>query len=177
MTRIIFLPVLSFVVLCACGQSNAVDSRPDTHSRINSTDTLPEIQFTLDTSVIAILPFDISNSWLSKDAKPTDLTNEELGKVEQLLFDCITKHNAKQDTTKQFSAFIHLKKYKRQYVPFINAAGERNVYVNCFCIANWGFENWKKTLVLVADGGSCFFQATINLTKLKCEQFSTNGYG
>lgn len=106
-----------------------------------------------------------------------DLTNEELCKVERLLIDCINTNNVKQDTTKPFSEFIDLKRYKRQYVAFIDSKGQRKVYVNCFCVDDWGFDYWKKYLVRVADGGSCFFQLTINLSKLKYEQFTTNGYG
>lgn len=178
MIKLFFLQALFFAVLCSCGQSNSIDKKYGANSKTNyNNDTLTNTQFYLDTSIIAILPIDNSNPWLFKDAKPTTLTNEELSKVEQLLIDCINTHNAKQDTTKQFSEFINLKKYKRQYIPFINSKGERNVYVNCFCTSDWGFDYWKKTLVQVDDGGSCFFQVTINLTKLKFEQFSTNGYG
>ncbi len=178
MTQVNIFPLLVFTILSSCGQSNSVNPKNNNISTLNNNiDTISKIQFHLDTSIIAILPVDKSNPWLFKDAKAIDLTNEDLGKVDQLLIDCINTHNVKQDSTKQFSEFIDLKKYKRQYVPFIDSKGERKVYVNCFCTLDSGFDYWKKFLVQVDDGGSCFFQLLINLTKLKYEQFSTNGYG
>jgi hypothetical protein len=178
MTQLNIFMFLIFSAVCSCGQSNSVDRKVDNIANLNNkTDTTPITQFHPDTSIIAILPIDQVNHWLFKDIKAMALTNQDLNKIEQVLRDCINKHNTKQDTTKQFSEFIDLKKYKRQYIPFIDTKGERKVYVNCFCISDWGFDYWKKNLVQVNDGGSCFFQLTINLTELKYEQFSTNGYG
>jgi hypothetical protein len=178
MTKLNFFTIFFFAILTSCGQSNSENSKNNIVANVNkTTDSIPTTVFYLDTSIIAILPIDKSNPWLFKDAKSIDLTKEELGKVDQILKACLNTHNAKQDTTKEFSEFIDLKKYKRQYVPFIDTKGDRKVYVNCFCTSDWGFDYWKKTLVQVDDGGSCFFQLIINLTELKYEQFSTNGYG
>ena len=178
MTKLSFLLILSFALVISCGQSSSKNSKNNTVANAKkTTDTIPTAQFYLDTNIIAILPIDKSNPWLFKNAKSVNLTNEELINVDLILKACLNTHNVKQETTKQFSEFIDLKKYKRQYVPFIDANGERKVYINCFCTTDWGFDHWKKTLVEVDDGGSCFFQLIINLTKLKYEQFSTNGYG
>jgi len=178
MPKLNIFSLLFFTIFSACGQSISVNEKNDDISNLNSiTDTIPKIQFHLDTSIIAILPVDKTITWLFKDAKAMDLTDQDLSKVDQLLPSCINTHNAKQDSTKRFSEFIDLKKYKRQYIPFIDSNGEKKVYVNCFCILDWSFDYWKKTLVQVDDGGSCFFQLVINLTKLNYEQFLTNGYG
>ena len=178
MPKLNIFPVLIFAVLCSCGRPNAANSKNDDIATLNNnTDTTPKTPFHLDTSIIAIIPVDKSNPWFFNNGKAMVLTNEDLSKVDQLLISCINANNATQDTTKQFSEFIDLKKYKRQYVPFIDSNGERKVYVNCFCVSHWGGNYWKKTLVEVDDGGRCFFHLTINLTKLMYEQFATNGYG
>jgi len=167
MAKLSFIMIFFFAVFVSCEQKKA-----------NMTiDTISTTQSYLDTNTIAILPADKSSTGFLKDVNFIQLTNEELSKLDQLLKVCINTHNAKQDTTKEFSEFIDLKKYKRQYVAYIDKSGEKKVYINCFCISNWSFEDWKETLVQVDDGGSCFFHLTINLTKLKYEQFATNGYG
>ena len=131
-----------------------------------------------DTNKIAILSIDKKNS-LFKDAKEMKLTNKDLKTVDKLLNECIQTHNLKQGTTKEFNEFIDLKKYKIQYIPFMSSNGQRKVYVNAFCNYYWNFDSigWKKYIVQVDDGGSCFFHLTINLKENKYEEFYTNGYG
>jgi hypothetical protein len=156
-------------VVSACRQSGG--SKQTADAAINE-------RLVFDTSKIVILPIDSSNHWVFKDAIPMQLTNRDLQAVNTILNNCINAHNSKQDTTKEFSEFIDLNKYKLQYTPFKTSNGDRKVYVNSFCISDWGFEfnYWKTSLVEVDDGGSCFFHLTINLTTNKYEEFYTNGY-
>ena len=72
-----------------------------------------------------------------------------------------------------------MRKYKVQYIPFITSNGRKKVFVNAFCDYNLNFDllEWKKHLIQVYDGGSCFFHLIINLTDKKYEEFHTNGYG
>ncbi|MGC4103784.1 hypothetical protein [Ferruginibacter sp.] len=165
-----------FTVFCSCGQHNAGNPGNVNLTKPVGTDT-PKKTFRLDTNIIAILPADKVRSYIFHGNKPMELTNNDLAAIEHLLTDRIKKHNARQDTTKEFSEFIDLKKYKRQYVPYIDSNGERKVYINCFCIDDFGFNYWKTQLVEVDDGGSCFFQVVINLTRQKDEWFTINGYG
>lgn len=178
MFRLIFTNTLFYFVLLSCGQNSVPEQKkgiPKTQK--TNKDTRPNKQIVIDTSEIVIIPIDRANSWLFKDATSMELTDQDLQTVDKLLMDCIRIHNTRQDSTKQFSEYIDLKKYKRQYVAFIDSKGEKKVYVNCFCFSDFGFDDWKKTLVEVEDGGSCFFNVTINLTRLKYEQLNTNGYG
>ena len=140
-------------------------------------ETTPHETLIYDTSKIAMLPIDTTNQWVFKGATPLQLRNQDLQTISQLLNDCISTHNTKQDTTKEFSEYIDLKKYKLQYIPFIDRKGDRKVYINSFCVSDWDdFNYWKQTLVFVEDGGSCFFHLTVNLTRNKYEEFQTNGY-
>jgi len=142
----------------------------------------------IDTSRIAILPFDTTQYWVFKDSKPTDLTNDDLQKIETILNQCVNDYNPEQERQvkeindkhpefkldkKNFT--IDLTLYKRQYVAILNAKGEKEVWVNCFCGA--GSQNWKKNLILVLDGGNCYFNLKINLTTGQYYEFMVNGDG
>lgn len=178
MIKLNILLLFYLLTFCACEQnSNSWKADNISVSKDDSNNTIYKTHVCGDTGVIAILPIDTSYHWLFKNVTSLSLTDKDLQTVDNILMKCIKIHNAKQDTTKQFSEYIDLKNYKRQYIPFVNSKGEKKVYINCFCILDCGFDYWKKSLVHVDDGGSCFFQVTINLTTLEYEQFGTNGYG
>lgn len=162
------LAILIFI-LAACGQN-----KPST----KTFETTTSQQLNFDTGKIAILPVD-TNHFLFENATAAPLTNQDLKSIGRLLSASVQTHNSKQDTAKEFNEFIDLGKYRIQYVPFINSKGEKKVYVNAFCsyYGNFNSTGWKKYLVSVDDGGSCFFHLTINLTKDIYEEFYTNGYG
>jgi hypothetical protein len=168
MTKI--FAVLILIVAVSCGQNK---------SSTKTFDTTTIQQLSFDTNKISVLPIDTSDYYLFKDANKMQLTNQDLKTVDKLLNECIQTHNLKQGTTKEFNEFIDLKKYKIQYIPFMSSNGQRKVYVNAFCNYYWNFDSigWKKYIVQVDDGGSCFFHLTINLKENKYEEFYTNGYG
>ncbi len=178
MTRIV-LSVLICSTCFACGQTHTSDKPDEGSKAVALKDTNLNKQLLFDISRIVILPIDTVNHRIFKNTIALQLTNPDLQTTDQLLTDCINAHNSKQDNTQRFSEYIDLKNYKRQYVPFTNSKGEKKVYINCFCISDYvnGFDYWKKILVEVDDGGSCFFQLTINLTTKQYEQLYTNGYG
>jgi hypothetical protein len=64
--------------------------------------------------------------------------------------------------------------YSRQYVATINEKGEKQVLINCFCDGH-EFPNWQTELVVVFDGGNCYFELTINLLTKKTTAFYVNG--
>jgi len=142
--------------------------------------------YKVDTSVIAILPFDTTQYRFFKHNKPTNLTNDDLLKIEAILNQCINDYNSDQE--KQFKKInnkhpeykldkknfvIDLTRYKRQYIATINSNGEKEVWVNCFC--NTWNENWKTNLVSVFDGGNCYFNLKINLTTEQYYELWVNG--
>lgn len=167
MTKI--FTVLILIVGVSCGQNK---------SSTKTFDTTAIQQLSFDTNKIAVLPIDTSDHYLFKDANKMQLTNQDLKALNKLLNDCIQTHNIKQDTTKEFNEFIDLRKYKIQYVPFISSNGQRKVYVNGFCNYYWNYDStgWKKYIIQVDDGGSCYFHLTINLTENKYEDLFTNGF-
>jgi hypothetical protein len=150
------------ICLTNCGQTNT-----STKNQELQTDT-----FIIDTSVIAILPFDTAQYWVFKDNKPTDLINIDLVKIEAILNLCINDYNKEQE--KQLKNFnLALIRYKRQYVATINSKGEKEVWVNCFC--NTWDKNWRTNLIFVFDGGNCYFNLKINLTTGQYYELMVNG--
>ena len=68
---------------------------------------------------------------------------------------------------------MSLRNYKRQYICAINENGDKIVWVNCFC--SEGKDYWRKRVVFVSDGGRCYFNLKINLTKKLTYDVMVNG--
>lgn len=139
----------------------------------------------IDTSKIAIIPFDKSNNWFFNENDPTSLTSKDIEQIEKLLTLCIFKYNSKEqkiynqveknnvENKEYFERnFIDLSKYKRQYVATINSKGEKEIWVNFFC-DTWD-SDWKNEIIVVFDGGNCFFNLKLNLKKKKYFELRIN---
>lgn len=146
-------------------------------NQTNKTATLAEATQPVDTSGIAIIPFEQSIEWLfGKNYSPAELTSDELNKIEKLLRECVNKFNRKVSFANREYLAIDLVggQYKRQYVAVTNKRGEKEVWVNCLCRESG--DAWKTSIIMVDDGGSCYFDLKINLTKGKYYDFVVNGY-
>lgn len=168
--------VICAVLLSSCGPDKTATQNPEQSANATG----------IDTSVIAVLPFDTSYHWLFRDAKPAYLNGDDIRKTETLLKECLADHNLEQeDLFKELDArnpddrldrnhfVIDLARYKRQYTAVVNAKGEKEVWVNCFC-SEPGYD-WKKQILGVADGGNCYFNLKINLATGNCYDFQVNG--
>ncbi|HWY34363.1 MAG TPA: hypothetical protein VNX68_06930 [Nitrosopumilaceae archaeon] len=107
-------------------------------------------------------------------AVPSDLSSIEIDTVFSLLKRAIVVHN--RTIHNKFYVVRDLEEYKFQFVPIVNVKGEKIVWINAFC-GTFGANNWKKDIVLVMDGGNCYFQAKINLTTKSVFEIGTNGLG
>ncbi|RYU95644.1 hypothetical protein [Emticicia agri] len=140
----------------------------------------------VDKSIIGILPYDSTEKWAFENGKQAELTDNDFVIIEELLESRINSYNNHQQkrynkikakhpeyTLRKEDFIIDLKVYKRQYVAITNSKGEKEVWVNCFCdIFN---ENWKKDIVIVLDGGNCYFNLKINITKGTYYDLMVNG--
>ena len=70
------------------------------------------------------------------------------------------------------SQYLYLPAYRRQYICGINKNGDKIVWVNCFCDKH---DKWKNQTVFVFDGGSCFFNLKIDITKKLVYDAIVNG--
>lgn len=126
--------------------------------------------YKFDTENIAILKH-ISHD---KAGKYFELADTDLILIDEILNRCLNEYNRGRDTTSHF--FLKITGYKRQYVPYIKN-GQKYVWVNFFCGDTKYFPYWRKDPVYVFDGGSCYFNVTINLSTEKYFGFYVNGIG
>jgi hypothetical protein len=135
---------------------------------------------------VAIMSCDSNQEWIFKDCKSTDLTNSEFEQIEIILKNAILIYN--QEQSKLFeslknkypkanfekkSFFIDLNQYYRQYLPVMNENGEKEIWINCFC--NAMEIDWRENLIFVLDGGNCYFNLKINLSKQTYYDLIVNG--
>jgi hypothetical protein len=115
---------------------------------------------------------DYANSWVPDT---TDLIA-----AEQLI------RQAVGTTEGELLSIESLPNYFRQYVGFRNTAGDRIIWVNALCdIKNGMVEKngehilepwpWTKELIIVDDGGDCYWNILLNIDKEEYSNFFVNG--
>jgi len=125
----------------------------------------------------ALFNFDINRDkyiGFDKNDKPAGLSNLDLIKIERLIDKKIKRHN--KETNKVYGNDWIIKspeKYFKQFIAVINQKGEKEVWANCLCEVQTN--SWKKYIPVVSDGGTCYFQLKINLTKGIVTSFGVNG--
>ena len=148
----------------------------------------------IDTSRYSILKFDkdIDKYAFDKKVKPCELNGIEIQQIENLIGKKVSEYN-KIEKDSSIAITKRLKRkmrntnfiwkgdyietpvnYYKQLIPVINSKGEKEVWVNCFCDKEEK-AYWKKSIVLVTDGGSCYFNLKINLTKNLAYDLMVNG--
>ena len=134
-------------------------------------------KFYIDTSRYAILKFNDRNDLFGKGCQPAILTSTDIKKIEDLILKTVTEYNKKSNSSWQIK---HVGSYYKQLIAVINPNGEKEVWANCLCnVDDFGSNrpNWKRDVVDVMDGGSCYFNLKINLSKGTVYDFSVNGVG
>lgn len=147
-----------------------------------------QTEFEIPESKYVIIEFQTNWGRLFENAKPTKLSISELKEIEEIIKVAVQdnnenakksleKHNEKnpENKMKETGYELQLKWFKRQYVPVINDKGEKEIWINFFC-DDLGNETWKVDLVVVDDGGNCFFNLKVNLTNKSYSELSVNGY-
>lgn len=66
-------------------------------------------------------------------------------------------------------------KYTKQYVGFTDENGNEFIYINGFCSEYSNIDDLRENLLIVFDGGNCFFRIKIDLKTGKCVSFSIHG--
>lgn len=172
--------ILGFIFLLSCKQN-------DTKSKGSTVLELePPRQDMVVSPEYVVIKFDSTMHWLFKDSKPAALNLAEIREIEFILSKCINAYNPKQfkrfeKDTKENTGYeiiknhyiIDLKRYDRQFVAVFTKKGEKEVWINCFCWTS--SNNWKKEIYRIDDGGNCFFNLKINLTKKTYYNFRING--
>ncbi|AMR31874.1 hypothetical protein A0256_10795 [Mucilaginibacter sp. PAMC 26640] len=132
--------------------------------------TKPDTSY-IDTSRYAVLPFTKSrDSFLfDKDFKPASISGKEIKMIEKIIAVTVKEYNKSKGTTISKPG-----KYYKQLIAVTNAKGEKEVWVNCFC-TDYEKRHWRKGIVMVLDGGPCFFNLKINLSTNTVMRLAVNG--
>ncbi|MFC4094577.1 hypothetical protein [Euzebyella saccharophila] len=146
--------LLTLIMFSSCKDLNKTDYKVE--------EKLKRTDFGLANSDFTIIKFNPEWYWIFQDEKPTatELSLDELSKIEPILKKAIAKHNEGLETDSRWR--LELKGYKRQYVATLNEKGEKEIWLNFFC-QDFQFDKWRTEIPLVADGGNCFFNIKINL--------------
>lgn len=98
-----------------------------------------------------------------------ELSPSELKIVNKYLIKAVKEYNEKQEQKYK----LDLKNYFRQYFVSTDSNGEKIVKVFCFCEHYDGI--WRTERLTVRDGGNCYFNVNINITKPHHAELRTHG--
>jgi len=153
----------------------------------------------IDTSKYAILKFDAirDSSYFETGSKPAQLSAGEIDTIENIIAKKVIDYNKAErafddsldkknhpklpaNAVPFYNVIYYPENYYKQFVAVVNAKGQKEVYVNCFCEDFYKESGniksyWRKEFVMVCDGGSCFFTIKINLTTNTVLLFGVNG--
>lgn len=145
-------------------------------------------RFQVPDSTYVILDYKSDWHWIFKDAKPTKLSEDELAEIERIIEQAVKENNEqqrkdleahnKEHPNNQWTETgfeLETKGFKRQYVSVINDKGQKEIWINFFC-DDWESENWKSDIMVVLDGGNCYFNLKVNLETKTYSDLSINGY-
>lgn len=100
-------------------------------------------------------------------------TAAEIDQAEELLSQCFAKQVS--GTVNRFNG-KKLEDYNRQFLGGITESGEKVIWINCLCKReDAAFKDWKTRLIIVADGGNCFFNVKVNINKQVYYDLMING--
>lgn len=103
------------------------------------------------------------------------LTQEDIKRVDSLLISSVMDYNnSLTDGHEEYKIDLNGKNYKKQLIGAINSNGEKEIWVNCFC-DSW-VKSWKTEILVVDDGGPCYFNFKINMQTKKIYNFVVNGF-
>lgn len=108
------------------------------------------------------------------DSKPSKLSRKEILEIEDIisleLNDILKFHKNRTNETyrgKDKELIKKQNKYVRQYVPRLNSNNEKIVTIFFICAPKTQFPDWKTQTYNIIDGGSCYFNITVNFNSKK----------
>ncbi len=110
--------------------------------------------------------------WDFKNHLPSTINEKEMEQLVKILNQSIQDNqNGLTNERNQIGNRV----YYKQLVPMISPNGDKEVFVNCLCSeSNPNIDD--KELIVVFDGGNCFWNVTINLTKSTYHRLYVNGF-
>ncbi|TLM96625.1 hypothetical protein [Hymenobacter jeollabukensis] len=129
---------------------------------------------------MAVLSYDKTDEYFYRDSRKElfggatnlELTPRELVLTDSLLQQSVAAWNRYQRQHGYTGPLLNSKGYKRQLIAVIDTAGEKRVWINGFCGADGS--GWKKRIIQVWDGGICYFNVKLNLSRKTWEELDVN---
>lgn len=171
-----FIALGTILIFNSCSKNKEKSSEANTFQYIQDkkADTLQEKNY------IAI--FDGTTN------KPSTLSQQELKIVNKNLIKAVDEYNAllkakleksnKKDPSSTLNyeeEKLNLRNYYRQYFVSTDKSGDKTVFIFCFCSYMDIDDSWRKEKMQVFDGGSCYFNIEINITKSSYSKLQTHG--
>jgi hypothetical protein len=155
-----------FLFSCGTKQDNPPGETKDDKPKKDNTYELKPYQ--------AIVPAVENMNWaFGKNYKPWKPGPNDIETGERLLKECFDKESS--GTANPFSG-RKLEDYNRQFIGAVIEGGNRVILVNCFCRSEEKtLKEWKEKMVLVADGGNCFFYLKVNIDTGRYYGLMVNG--
>lgn len=159
------------LVLTSCKwQSKQTDSKID-HSTL------------LKDTLKAVITDTIETRYIAKNKPLWTPTKSQFDQIDSILIKAIKDTLA---ITNNNFKIKNINKFYKQYVCYKDNNGDLIVFINAFChlidkpidscgTVIWKKYDWKNDLLIVNDGGACFWSIEINLTRKKYFNFSVNG--
>ena len=106
-------------------------------------------------------------------------TTVEVDSMELALYKYLRRIRRKlKSNSSQINVYKNFKNYRRQYFGYKNDAGEKLLFINSYNPKDSSFTfDWLNTQVVVADGGSTYWNVHYNYTKRAFYKISINGSG
>jgi|LFRM01.1.fsa_nt_gb hypothetical protein len=108
-------------------------------------------------------------------------TIKDIEYVEKLIKKFVTKKSKRMLEGQGYGGYPiiyqNFDKYVRQYYGIYNEKGEKILNVD-FIWREYAYKmEWKCVHLMISDGGSYFWQISVNMKKKKCFNYSVNGIG
>jgi hypothetical protein len=127
-----------------------------------------------DSTRTTIIPWNFDYVFDSLNYKPASLSKSDIDEIDVSFVATVADYNnSLSPEHDEYRIDLNKVEYRKQLVAVVNSKGEKEVWVNCFC--GNSSESWRTKIVVVFDGGPCYFNFKLNLTTKKVYQLSVNG--
>ena len=133
---------------------------------------------------VAVILDETTRNWFNKNSYTFfEPTKDDFIEIDEIIEKGIEK--GKFDFLKEPELTI-IKKYYRQYICYTDEKNQRIIRINAFCRnlqtpievngkTGWEPFDWRNNLVVVNDGGKCYWTAIINLSTKEFIDITVNG--
>lgn len=167
--NLIFISLFIFSFVCSGTDNKNISIDPKKDKKNGDTKLIDELK-----PYQTILPVMEKMEWaFGRNYKPYSPTPEDIQIAEDVLSQCYSKESS--GTANPFFG-RKLEDYYRQFVGGELEGGDKVIWINCFCKSELEiFKNWKTDILMVADGGNCFFHVNVSLSRKEYYGLMVNG--